>query len=74
MPIEKLNTGGTAPALKRDDACNMVPSPPNVTTKSIFGELEAGEGYEWVGGIERGEMSALDSQISAPCGMSDLFS
>ena len=54
MPIEKLNTGGTAPALKRDDACNMVPSPPNVTTKSIFGELGAGEGSEWVGGIESG--------------------
>ena len=54
MPIEKLNTGGTAPALKRDDACNMVPSPPNVTTKSILGELGAGEGSEWVGGIESG--------------------
>jgi len=73
VPIEKLNTGGTAPALKRDDACNMVPSPPNVTTKSILGELGAGEYSEWIGGIER-EMSALDGQISAPCGISDLFS
>jgi hypothetical protein len=54
VPIEKLNTGGTAPALKRDDACNMVPSPPNVTTKSMLGVLGAGKGSEWVAGIEGG--------------------
>ncbi len=37
--MEKLSTGGTAPALKREEACNIVPSPPSVTTMSIFSEL-----------------------------------
>lgn len=36
VPMEKLKTGGTAPALNREDAWRMVPSPPRVTTKSIF--------------------------------------
>ena len=36
VPIEKLNTGGTAPTLNSDDAWRMVPSPPNVTTRPIF--------------------------------------
>ena len=35
VPIEKLKTGGTAPTLNSDDACSIVPSPPNVMTKSI---------------------------------------
>lgn len=39
MPIEKLRTGGTAPALNNEEACRIVPSPPRVTTKSIFSEL-----------------------------------
>lgn len=39
VPIEKLSTGGTAPALNRDDAWRIVPSPPSVTTKSIFSGL-----------------------------------
>ena len=55
MPIEKLNTGGTAPALKRDDACNMVPSPPNVTTKSILGELGAGGVLSGLAGLKGDE-------------------
>lgn len=36
VPIEKLSTGGTAPTLNSDDACKIVPSPPSVTTRSIF--------------------------------------
>ena len=35
VPIEKLSTGGTAPALNKDDAWSIVPSPPKVTTRSI---------------------------------------
>ena len=35
MPIEKLKTGGTAPLLKSEDACRIVPSPPSVSTRSI---------------------------------------
>ena len=34
VPMEKLSTGGTAPWLKRDAACNIVPSPPSVITRS----------------------------------------
>ena len=36
VPIEKLSTGGTAPTLKSDEACRIVPSPPSVMTRSIF--------------------------------------
>lgn len=36
VPIEKLRTGGTAPALNNEEAWRIVPSPPNVTTRSIF--------------------------------------
>lgn len=39
MPMEKLRTGGTAPELNNEDACSIVPSPPKVTTKSIFSGL-----------------------------------
>lgn len=39
MPIEKLRTGGTAPTLNSEDACRIVPSPPSVTTRSIFSEF-----------------------------------
>lgn len=39
MPMEKLRTGGTAPELNSEDACSIVPSPPKVTTKSIFSGL-----------------------------------
>ncbi len=35
VPMEKLRTGGTAPILKREEACNIVPSPPSVMTRSI---------------------------------------
>lgn len=35
VPMEKLSTGGTAPALNNDEAWSMVPSPPRVTTRSI---------------------------------------
>ena len=35
VPIEKLKTGGTAPLLKSEDACRIVPSPPSVSTRSI---------------------------------------
>jgi hypothetical protein len=39
VPMEKLRTGGTAPELNNEEACNIVPSPPSVTTKSIFSGL-----------------------------------
>lgn len=39
VPMEKLRTGGTAPTLNNEDACKIVPSPPNVTTRSIFSEF-----------------------------------
>lgn len=35
VPIEKLSTGGTAPWLKSEEACRIVPSPPSVIIKSI---------------------------------------
>lgn len=41
VPIEKLSTGGTAPALNNDEAWRIVPSPPSVTTRSIFSALGA---------------------------------
>ena len=37
VPILKDSTGGTrASAAKRDDACKIVPSPPNVETRSTL--------------------------------------
>jgi hypothetical protein len=39
VPIEKLSTGGTAPKLKSEEAWRIVPSPPRVTTRSIFSEV-----------------------------------
>ena len=43
--MEKLNTGGTAPDLNKEDACRIVPSPPSVITKSIFSDSGPGVGY-----------------------------
>ena len=51
MPIEKLKIGGTeGEELKSEDACNIVPSPPNVaqiSTLSCSGDgsisVECGE-------------------------------
>jgi hypothetical protein len=42
VPIEKLSTGGTAPRLNNDAACKIVPSPPSVTTKSMFSDCGPG--------------------------------
>lgn len=65
VPIEKLRTGGTAPALNRDEACNMVPSPPSVTTKSIFSGL-AGREHQEVPKCSGMNNNILGFQISAP--------
>jgi hypothetical protein len=48
VPIEKLRTGGTAPALNNEEAWRIVPSPPSVTTRSIFSGLSE---KAWLMGI-----------------------
>lgn len=37
VPREKLSTGGTGPLLNNEDAWRIVPSPPNVMTRSMRG-------------------------------------
>lgn len=73
VPIEKLSTGGTAPTLKREAACSIVPSPPSVTMRSI-GSASGPADLGSARAVHEGDSCVPGRHITVPSGLSGLSS